>query len=174
MFCPKCKKPFRTPYDHDRFEKSEHFSRACDEFKPSVRFKDDFICERFLCSEDFKVRLGGLQGGLNFRMRQLIGCVVTMKIECGEDTEEITAKICFVGSDYVEVEVLENDDVENDEDGNNDEDSEECKKKEKADFLILPTERVKWIKVKDDCDCDCDCDCHKHHKCHKHHCCDCY
>lgn len=163
MFCTRCNKPSRDPYDYDRFEKLERSkrSRAFDEYKPSRRFEDDIICERFLCSEDFKVRLGGLQGGLNFRLRQLIGCVVTMQVECGEEPEEIEARICFVGSDYVEVKVLENDDVENNEDENNG-DSEECKKKEKDDFLILPTERVKWIKVKDDCDC------HKHHHCDCH------
>lgn len=187
-FCPKCGKP-RRRLDH--FDDFNHFKHH-----QSVRYHDDFICDRFICDDRFKVRLGGLQGGLNFRLRQLIDCEVKMEVVCGGESEEIDAKICFVGSDFVEVKVLDKKvkeaeseevvdevDVQNHENVQNHDDVEKDKKKKKKDdFLIIPTVNVKSFKFKDDCDCDChkhyrhhDCDCHKHHhhdcncECHKHH-----
>lgn len=51
-------------------------------------------CRRFICDDDFRLRLGGLQDGLNFRLRQLIGCKVEIQLE---DDQVIRGKICHVG-----------------------------------------------------------------------------
>jgi hypothetical protein len=141
---------------------------------------DNHICNRFICDDRFKVRLGGLQGGLNFRLRQLIDREVIMEVECGGKCEEIEAKICFVGSDFIEVKILDEKekfvsiedfekDVKNDEDCNKKNKTTNEKSKKETDFLILSTENVKSFKFKDNCNCNClkrhncKCDCYRHH-----------
>jgi hypothetical protein len=57
--------------------------------------------------------LGGLEHGMAFRFRQLIGCLVKMDIGCGEQNESILANIRSVGTDFVEVEVIKNKDKAN-------------------------------------------------------------
>ncbi|TCN27821.1 hypothetical protein [Mesobacillus foraminis] len=68
---------------------------------------------RCLCDERFRLRLGGLEHGMAFRFRQLIGCLVKMDVECGEAAEKVLANICSVGTDFVEVEVFKNKDKAN-------------------------------------------------------------
>ncbi|MFS0638520.1 hypothetical protein AB1K84_21710 [Mesobacillus foraminis] len=48
-----------------------------------------------------------------FRFRQLIGCLVKLDVECGEEAEKVLATICTVGTDFVEVEVFKNKDKAN-------------------------------------------------------------
>ncbi|MCA1041863.1 hypothetical protein LCM00_20415 [Bacillus infantis] len=87
-----------------------------------------------------------------------------MQLECGSSCEEILAKICFVGSNFVEVKVIEvlgNPEEEEDleEEEEEEEDAEEKpkkkkKKKKKDTFRIVPMEDVKWVEFKErKCDC---------------------
>ncbi|ENH97173.1 hypothetical protein J416_07007 [Gracilibacillus halophilus YIM-C55.5] len=177
--CPHCGKDqflgardFHRDFDHHHIDRHKFDRDVC-------------ICESFVCDDHFKVRLGGLTGGLNFRLRQLTGCEVKMKVTCGETCKTILAKICFVGSDFVEVNVLTGDreDIWDDLD---DEEEKELKhdilkrrrKKRQLqrhhkrrdhhdikDTFIFPFESIKWFELKDDCDCDCD-DCHGDCDCH--------
>lgn len=63
-------------------------------------------CMRGACSTRFKLRLGGLANGMQFRLQQLIGCKVKLCVECGEQEEHVIGIIKHVGQDYVEVKVL--------------------------------------------------------------------
>ncbi|QGS69219.1 hypothetical protein CV093_15535 [Oceanobacillus sp. 143] len=122
--CTKCGKQFRHDHfdDHGHHDFHHHNHRDHHDFRhhnhrdhhdfrhhnhcnhhDSHHHERDFICDRFICDSDFRLRLGGLQGGLNFRLRQLIGCVVKLELE---ENKEIVGNICFVGSDFVEVDVL--------------------------------------------------------------------
>lgn len=112
----------------------------------------DFICDRFLCDDDFRLRLGGLQGNLNFRLRQLIGCKVKFELE---GDKKIDAKVCFVGSDFVEVQVLDHK-KEDKEDKNK---KKKKKKKKCTKSLILRMDAIKYMELKDDCKKDKKCDC---------------
>lgn len=204
-FCPKCGKQirpvshgfdnhghhfqdhhrghFHRNHHHDHFD--HHHGHFNDHFDHHDFHRDDCICERFFCDDKFKVRLGGLTSSLNFRLRQLIGCKVKLRVDCGGECKVILAEICFVGRDFVEVNELEeldddllgdelNEEVEEDEaeleEGEEEqEEVEDCpkkkkekKKKKKDKFAIFPMDSVKWFEVKDDCDCDCDCG---HHDC---------
>lgn len=57
-------------------------------------------CRRLLCDDDFRLRLGGLQNNMNFKLRQLIGCLVDLELEDGRKME---AQICYVGTNFVEI-----------------------------------------------------------------------
>ena len=83
-----CQKEIRYNHYGDRHHDDHH---------------NDYICSRFLCDNAFRLRLGGLQCGLNFRLRQLIGCIVRLDLE---GDKKIVAYICYVGSDFVEVDVI--------------------------------------------------------------------
>ncbi|MCA1031114.1 hypothetical protein LCL95_08775 [Bacillus timonensis] len=183
--CPKCGK--HRAFDHDHFDQYDHFhSRfkhhndfhnkhphhrdhfhkdcGCDHHK-------DFICDRFICDDEFRLRLGGLQGGLNFRLRQLIGCKVKMELSSGK---KYLVEICFIGADFAEVKVLK--DLTTPEPAPQDPVTEECpeemeaaqaeskkkkrrrrrrRRKNKAcKALIIPFDQIKFVEV------DCDDDCH--------------
>ncbi|MFC4403392.1 hypothetical protein [Gracilibacillus xinjiangensis] len=155
------------PHDHHHFAQHNHqFDR------------EGCFCESFVCDDRFKVRLGGLTGGMNFRLRQLIGCEVKMKVDCGEECRDIQAEICFVGRDFVEVNVHKElddhmDDIDDDmEEEELEKDCPHCKKhkrkkckkcakhkRRKQDFVIFPLESIKWFEIEDDCDCHDECDC---------------
>lgn len=53
-----------------------------------------------ICDDHFRLRLGGLYQGLNFRLRQLIGCKVDVHLENGQ---KLSGKISQVGSNFVEL-----------------------------------------------------------------------
>ncbi|EDL64246.1 hypothetical protein BSG1_00165 [Bacillus sp. SG-1] len=53
-----------------------------------------------LCDDDFRLRLGGLQNNMNFKLRQFIGCLVEFELEDGRKME---VQICYVGTNFVEV-----------------------------------------------------------------------
>lgn len=57
-------------------------------------------CSKDLCNTDFKIRLAGLQGGLNFRLRQHLWCKAEFELDNGNI---IKGTIVFVGSNFVEV-----------------------------------------------------------------------
>nr|WP_257989317.1 hypothetical protein [Bacillus infantis] len=85
-----------------------------------------------------------------------------MQLECGSSCEEILAKICFVGSNFVEVKVIEvlgNTEEEEDPEEEEEEEEEEAeekpkKKKKKNTFRIVPMEDLKWVEFKErKCDC---------------------
>jgi hypothetical protein len=61
-------------------------------------------CRKDLCDDDFQIRLAGLQGGLNFRLRQLQGCVCVMELDNGM---KVNGTLTFVGSNFVEMLVIE-------------------------------------------------------------------
>ncbi|MDQ0218904.1 hypothetical protein ELQ35_10490 [Peribacillus cavernae] len=113
--CSRCNKPFH--HDHGHID-DHHFDRFDNRFDRFDRFdgRDKF------CDDRFQIRLGGLQSGLAFRLRQLIDCDVRIKTECGDRCEEFDAVICFVGSDFVEVNVLRDNDRDRDNDEENDRD----------------------------------------------------
>lgn len=56
-------------------------------------------CRKDLCNPCFMVRLGGLQDGLNFRLRQMVCCEVEFQME----EEIVKGTIIFVGSNFVEI-----------------------------------------------------------------------
>lgn len=61
-------------------------------------------CRKNLCDTNFSIRLGGLQNGLNFRLRQLLWCEAEFELE-GENI--VKGTIVSVGSNFVEVLVKE-------------------------------------------------------------------
>lgn len=147
---------------------------------------EDCICERFFRDDHFRVRLGGLAHGLNFRLRQLIGCIVKLKVNCGGDCKKILAEICYVGNNFIEVKILDKhhddhhdcDDLRCDDnrhdavwrkDDNDDKkDRRPRRRRRKRDrrhhddhhdnkFAIFPLRSIEWFVLHDDCDCDCHC-----------------
>lgn len=168
--CSSCGKVRRDHFNHHRHD-HHHFGHHHDhhdhhhghhhDHDHHHDHHRDVFCDRFLCDKDFRLRLGGLQGGLNFRMRQLMGCVVKMELE---GDRKVKARICFVGSDFVEIEILERLDKKE----NEEEEVEKKKKKKKrrkknkkkrkfkGKSWIVPFESVGFVEL-DDKDCDCDC-----------------
>ncbi|MGB5944629.1 hypothetical protein [Paenisporosarcina sp.] len=61
-------------------------------------------CRENLCDNDFQIRLAGLQGGLNYRLRQLLGCNCEIELDNGT---KVIGKLAFVGSNFVEMLVEE-------------------------------------------------------------------
>ncbi|PLT33397.1 hypothetical protein [Bacillus sp. V5-8f] len=112
----------------DRFE--EDFENRFDN-----RFENRFdkcFDRRFICGDRFHLRLAGLQGGLAFRLRQLLDHDV--RIEC-EDQEVFEARIDHVGTDFIEVLMLS--------EKKNRRQKEDCGCKGK--FRIIPFEKIKFV-----------------------------
>lgn len=111
-------------------------------------------CRRFLCDDDFRLRLGGLLHNLNFKLRQLIGCMVELELE---DSRKIEAEICFVGSNFVEVQKYG--DVYEPEPGEGEPDSSDITEPQDAAgdeyeeaakhcySWIIPIEKIKYVQV---------------------------
>ncbi|WP_456275833.1 hypothetical protein [Bacillus sp. AK128] len=154
QYCSICGK--KTSYhdfhhEHHGFEHHSHHHHQDHHRHHDFDHHDhDHFCDRFLCDKDFRVRLGGLQGGLNFRLRQLIGCVVKMELE---GDRKVKARICFVGSDFVEIEVLNDDRKEDEKQIENNEKKKKKKKKKKHKKMgkswILPFESVGFVELDD-------------------------
>ncbi|WP_246938567.1 hypothetical protein [Bacillus pinisoli] len=155
-FCSKCgKKKFDHHDHHDHFGHHDCHHPRHDHHGHDHHFDhhvcDDHFCDRFLCDKDFRVRLGGLQGGLNFRLRQLIGCIVKMELE---GDRKVKAKICFVGSDFVEIEVL--DEMKEVEEKEEEEEKKKKKKKKRkkrkfrGKSWIVPFESIDFVELDDD------------------------
>ena len=115
-------------------------------------------CRRLLCDDDFRLRLGGLQNNLNFKLRQLIGCLVDLELEDGRKME---AQICYVGTNFVEIKkfddimdpVLDPDQNEEPEslDHEQPEDielaDESSEPKRHCSSWIIPVEKIKYVKI---------------------------
>ncbi|MBB6454784.1 vacuolar-type H+-ATPase subunit I/STV1 [Salirhabdus euzebyi] len=103
-FCSKCgmllRKHNHAGNYHNDFDYDDHYDKTY-----GHRY-ETCLCDRHLCDDHFKVRLGGLTNGINYRLRQLTGCKVKLSVDAGSETEKILAEICHVGSNYVEVKVL--------------------------------------------------------------------
>ncbi len=129
--------------DHHSFDRFHHKDHSC--FDRHIHHKD-------FCDDRFNVRLKGIDGGLAFRLRQLIGCVVKLEVECGNECNEIRGIICHVGRDFVEVEKIDKEKKRR----------RHCRckghcdcKHRKDDFLIIPLNEIKVVKVDDDDKKDC-------------------
>ncbi|PIC71452.1 hypothetical protein CSV77_05340 [Sporosarcina sp. P16b] len=57
-------------------------------------------CRKDLCCPCFMIRLGGLQNGLNFRLRQMVCCEAEFQLN---NDEIVKGTIVFVGSNFVEI-----------------------------------------------------------------------
>lgn len=155
---------------HDHFETCKHpviFDRRfvvkeCDfHHHDSFDFHDDFcLNNHFICDDRFRFRLAGLEGGMAFRLRQLIDCDVKIELECGENEEEmLQGRICFVGADFVEIDVMKKEKKKKKVKRNRLMQKRVIKKKKtckenKDEFRILPFESIKSVSImekKDDC-----------------------
>jgi hypothetical protein len=99
-----------------------------------------------LCGQRFRLRLGGLQGGMGFRLGQLIGCKVKIGIDCEGNEEQVKGKICFVGTDFVEIERDEK---------KNEKKVRRCRgkkkrAKDKDKFRIIPFDTIGWVDIQED------------------------
>lgn len=118
-YCSKCGHKLSTYHDH---KSHHHYETNCHSVHDDHHrgyhhsYHHDCHCHyhhRNLCDDDFRLRLGGLQGGLNFRLRQLIGCDVEIELE---NNEILHGKVCYVGSNFVELKVEERTTAPTDED----------------------------------------------------------
>lgn len=131
-------------------------------------------CRKNLCDTDFSIRLGGLEGGLNFRLRRLLWCEAEFELDNGE---KVKGTIVSVGSNFVEVLVkqssplntgespekkVEEVPVQNSDDissqKHTDEESELCddceeRTHEKGTSLIFSFDKIATIQVDNSCHC---------------------
>jgi|GEM_PF-2207666 len=143
-------------HHHDNCGDHHHHNRDC-----GCGHSHHNHCRRFLCEDDFRLRLGGLLNNLNFKLRQHIGCMVELELE---DSKKIEAEICFVGTNFVEVkkygDVTEpdpepgEDDPESPDiqdqpnDMENDNEMDDAKEKEKHCYSwIIPVDKIKYVQV---------------------------
>lgn len=119
-------------------------------------------CRKDLCSDDFRLRLGGLQNGLDFRLRQMIGCEVKIELENGE---EVYGKICYVGSNFVELIVRDKEtpisDQTTETDHKEEEETNATDKKsphsKKCHTMIFPIDKINTLKLRCGCNRRCNC-----------------
>lgn len=99
-----CTSSKRYNYNYDINSNNLEYSRCCSNgYSCSCRCRQN-RCNRELCDSDFKIRLAGLQGGLMFRLRQLLGCKAEVELDNGT---KINGTFIFVGSNFVEILVEE-------------------------------------------------------------------
>jgi hypothetical protein len=117
-------------------------------------------CRRFICDDAFRLRLGGLQNGLNYRLRQLIGCEVEIELL---DGKKVPAEICFVGSNFVEIKVIKKENQSQNQEEVEAEldvienDVENSKKRKECHSMIVPISEIKLVNLKNrNCDFCCD------------------
>ncbi|MGM8212701.1 hypothetical protein ACLIBH_07890 [Virgibacillus sp. W0430] len=101
--------------NHSNCDRCDHSSCHCKKDHDNVADHcfcrlDDCICRDFVCDDRFKLRLGGLTTNLNFRLSQLVGCFVKLHVDSESGSNTILAEICRVGSNFVEVNVVERSD----------------------------------------------------------------
>ncbi|WP_456271062.1 hypothetical protein [Bacillus sp. AK031] len=149
----RCHHGYETPYHHY----GHHDCHCRSHHHHGCHHHHHNHCRRDLCDDDFRLRLGGLLNNLNFKLRQLIGCIVDMELEDGRSIE---AEICYVGSNFVEVkkyEVEEPVPVEDPEDEEPDESldnpeaaaaAEEDQEEERHCYSwIIPVDKIKYVEV---------------------------
>ncbi|WP_156028867.1 hypothetical protein [Sporosarcina sp. D27] len=86
-----------------------------------------FGCRKDLCNPCFRIRLGGLQDGLSFRLRQMICCEVEFTLE---NDKNVIGTIVFVGSNFVELFVIDKLPIDCEENNNLDRESKKESKEE--------------------------------------------
>lgn len=138
--------------------------------------KNKHHCRKDLCGDDFRLRLGGLQNGLGFRLRQLMGCEVKIELENGK---ELHGKICYVGSNFVELlerepktppPILEEDnnaEIEKEDINENEEENKVEKEsypintdyphQKKCNTIIFPIDKINNLKLRCGCRRRCNC-----------------
>ncbi|MBM7693049.1 hypothetical protein JOC77_002488 [Peribacillus deserti] len=112
----------------------------------------DILVNHKFCDDDFLIRLAGLEGGLNFRLKQMIGKCVEIFLSEPEN-EVIIGEVAMVGSNFVELCSCKKD-------------KEHCPKEDL--IKIIPIDNIKKIMLVDKCHDHLECKHHKHCKC-KHH-----
>lgn len=83
-------------YDSDLDRKNCSCKRCC----PHECCCSCSRCRKDLCDTDFKIRLAGLQDGLNFRLRKQLWSEAEFELNNGN---KVKGTIVFVGSNFVEI-----------------------------------------------------------------------
>ncbi|WP_017727761.1 hypothetical protein [Halalkalibacterium ligniniphilum] len=141
-------------------KKNDSRCEKCGKSKHKSDSKHDHcICEPFTCDDRFRLRLGGLRDNLNFRLRQLVGTDVTIRVRCGNRFEDIVAKLFYVGSDFLEVLPLYKQGNKTDRQGNVDDNQKRVtakkseqkrkhkKRRDKKKSVIYPFDEIEFIKI---------------------------
>ncbi|RFU61441.1 hypothetical protein [Peribacillus glennii] len=58
-------------------------------------------------NNNFRLNFNGLNGNLAFQLFRFKGCKVKVVFECGGGTDEVTGRICNVGTNFVDI-IMEN------------------------------------------------------------------
>ena len=82
---------------------------------------------------------------MNFRLRQLIGCEVKLSLE---SEKELTADVCFVGSNFVELNVKK---IKHNSDSSKKKSKKKGKKKSLNKSMIVPFEAIRSLELKTEC-----------------------
>ncbi|WP_421385113.1 hypothetical protein ACOJQI_10215 [Bacillus salacetis] len=95
---------------------------------------------------------------MNFKLRQLIGCMVDLELE---DGRRIEAEICFVGSNFVEVKKYEEESLPPEEPDHGPEeaaseaDAKEQDQEETGEkhcySWIIPVDKIKYVEIYHEC-----------------------
>ncbi|QED46205.1 hypothetical protein [Cytobacillus dafuensis] len=172
---PPSKNP-KPKHNHDPGHDREHHPCPhCHDHKhhPCPFCHEDRHCRKFICDDNFKIRLAGLREGLNFRLRQLLGCEVEIELDNGN---KVKGTIGNVGSNFVEMlvekylppasrnapeehidepdkEESSEEDLEKDSVQKQPEDEELCqecrgKKHKNCHILIFPIDKIANVEVK--------------------------
>ena len=94
--CPKSRRSYVDSKEYNRCS----CNRCCHHDHTCSCSSSCNHCRKDLCSTSFKVRLSGLQGGLNFRLRQLLWSEAEFELDSGST---VKGTIVYVGSNFVEV-----------------------------------------------------------------------
>lgn len=89
----------RTSIHHDEYDLN-HQNYSCTRCCPHDCCCRHNWCRKNLCDTDFSIRLGGLQDGFNYRLRQLLWCEAEFELDNGD---KIQGMVVSVGSNFVEV-----------------------------------------------------------------------
>ncbi len=133
--------------DHHHFNR--HYE-SCRDHHPShnncERCRDrHHFYSRHYCDSNFLVRLGGLHSGMAFRLRQLLDCRVKICLHTGEGSKIITAKLCMVGSDFIEVRrLVKKAKLKKTIRTCN---SQKTKRSRPRNFRMIPFDTIKWIEL---------------------------
>lgn len=58
---------------------------------------------QFICDDRFRIRLAGLDGGMAFRLRELLDVEAKFEIAGEQGSKMLKGRVCSIGSDFVEV-----------------------------------------------------------------------
>ena len=145
------------PHDYDLNHNNRSRTRCCSHnYSPHQGCHDRCCCSchrgrcrKNLCDTVFSIRLGGLQDGLNFRLRQLLWCEAEFELD---DGNSVKGTVVSVGSNFVEVIVDDMDETDEDDldkgltEKHHEEEYEERKHK-KGKSWIFSTDKIANLKV---------------------------